>query len=175
MSRSITDRLRRVKLLLLDADGVLTDGNIIYNDAGSEIKAFNVKDGLGIRLLMTAGIQVGIVTGRSSAALRQRCKDLGIDLLFDGVRDKAALLDSISEQTGICAEDMAFAGDDLPDLPIMRRVGFSFAVADAHRIVRDLADMVTDERGGRGAVRQICEAILDAQGLWEKVTERFLI
>jgi 3-deoxy-D-manno-octulosonate 8-phosphate phosphatase (KDO 8-P phosphatase) len=164
-----------VKLLLLDADGVLTDGSIIYNDAGSEIKTFNVKDGLGIRMLTESGIPVGIVTGRSSAALRRRCEDLGINLLFEGIRDKAALPDIISEHTGIIAELMAFAGDDLPDLPIMKRVGFSIAVADAHPMVRDLADMVTEARGGRGAVRQVCEAILNAQGLWEKVTARFLL
>lgn len=171
----MSDKLRRVKLLLLDADGVLTEGGIIYTDVGTEIKAFNVKDGLGIRMLISAGIRVGIVTGRSSTALRRRCQDLGIDLLFEGVNDKAALLNAISEQTGISAEDTAFVGDDLPDLPIMKRVGFSVAVADAHRILRENADMVTKARGGRGAVRQICEAILNSQGLWEKVTERFFL
>ncbi len=175
MSLRYDDKLRRVKLLLLDADGVLTDGSIIYNNADSEIKAFNVKDGLGIRLLTAAGIPVAIVTGRSSAALRRRCEELGIDLLFEGIRDKAALLDTISEQTGVNAELMAFVGDDLPDLPIMKRVGFSVAVADAHRMVQEQADMVTEARGGSGAVRQVCEAILNAQGLWEKVTERFLL
>jgi len=165
----IENKLKKIKLLLLDVDGVLTDGSIIYNDNSEETKVFNVKDGLGIRLLIEAGISIGIITGRSSKALCHRCKNLGITMVFDGVRDKAAVLDIISEQTGIYPEEMAFIGDDLPDLPIMRNVELSIAVADSHKVVLERACMVTSAKGGAGAVREVCEAILKTQGLWDKI------
>ena len=168
------DKLKRIKLLLLDVDGVLTDGNIVYNDTGAEIKAFNAKDGLGIKMLMGAGIEVGIVTGRASRALLHRCDNLGISLIFDQVRDKTGVLEVISKEKGVEAEHIAFVGDDLVDIPLMKRVGLSVAVADAHETVLEHADMVTSAQGGDGAVREVCEAILKAQGLWEKVLERFL-
>ena len=168
------DKLKRTKLLLLDVDGVLTDGSIIYSDSGAETKVFNVKDGLGIKLLMKAGVQVGIVTNRTSKTLNHRCNNLGISLIFDGVRDKASVLELISKQTGLPAEDIAFVGDDLIDLPLLRRVGLSIAVADAHETVIENVDMVTSAKGGAGAVREICEAILKAQGLWDKILERYL-
>ncbi|HUV59649.1 MAG TPA: HAD-IIIA family hydrolase [Desulfatiglandales bacterium] len=168
------NKLKRIKLLLLDVDGVLTDGCIIYNDNGAETKIFNVKDGLGIKLLMEAGIQVGIVTGRTSKALYHRCNNLGISLIFDGVHEKTSVLELISEQTGLLAEEIAFVGDDLPDLPLLRRVGLSIAVADAHETVIENVDMITSAKGGAGAVREICEAILKAQGFWNKILERYL-
>jgi 3-deoxy-D-manno-octulosonate 8-phosphate phosphatase (KDO 8-P phosphatase) len=167
------NKLKRTKLLLLDVDGVLTDGSIIYNDSGAETKVFNVKDGLGIKMLMKAGIQVGIVTGRTSKALYHRCNNLGISLIFDGVRDKPSVLELISKRTGLPAEDIAFVGDDLIDLPLLKQVGLSIAVADAHETVIENVDMVTSKKGGAGAVREVCEAILKAQGLWSKVLEYF--
>jgi 3-deoxy-D-manno-octulosonate 8-phosphate phosphatase (KDO 8-P phosphatase) len=168
------NKLKDTKLLLLDVDGVLTNGSIVYHDDGSETKVFNVKDGLGIRLLMQTGIQVGIVTGRRSEALSHRCRDLGIDLVFDNVRDKAAILDTIINETGIDPEQMAFIGDDLPDVPVMRRVGLSIAVGDAHEMVVHRADMVTGAIGGGGAVREVCESILKAKRLWQTALEGFL-
>ena len=168
------DKLKRIKLLLLDVDGVLTDGKIVYDDTGAEIKAFNAKDGLGIKMFMGAGIEVGIVTGRASRALLHRCDNLGISLIFDQVRDKTGVLEVISKEKGVGAEHIAFVGDDLVDIPLMKRVGLSVAVADAHETVLEHADMVTSAQGGAGAVREVCEAILKAQGLWEKVLERFL-
>jgi len=129
---------------------------------------------LGIRMLMDAGIEVGIVTGRTSRALRHRCDNLGISLVFDQVRDKTDVLEVISKQKGVGAEHIAFVGDDLLDIPLMKKVGLSVAVADAHETVVEHADMVTDAQGGAGAVREVCEAILKAQGLWEKVLARFL-
>ncbi len=170
---NLREKLSSVRLLLLDVDGVLTDGGILYQADGTEIKCFHAKDGLGIRLLMESGIQVGIVTGRSSEALVHRCRNLGITLVFDGIRDKGGVLEDIIHQTGLRAEEIAFAGDDLPDIPLMRRVGFSAAVADAHEAVRQVADMVTIREGGRGAVREICEAILKARGAWEEIVEGF--
>lgn len=165
------DRLKRISLLLLDVDGVLTTGEVIYGDDGRETKVFNVRDGLGIRMLMQAGVRVGIVTGRRSMALVHRCSNLGIDLLEDGVRDKAAALAHILRTTGTTAAHTAFVGDDLPDLPIMRRVGVPIAVADAHERVRAIAQWTTHANGGCGAVREISECILKARGDWEALIE----
>jgi 3-deoxy-D-manno-octulosonate 8-phosphate phosphatase (KDO 8-P phosphatase) len=168
-----SENLKHIHLLLLDVDGVLTDGGIIYNDDGSETKIFNAKDGLGLRLVMEAGIKVGIVTGRKSKALYHRCADLGIQYLFDGVQDKAEMLEKIVDQTGVVSTNTAYMGDDLPDLSLMKKVGLSITVADAHKIVREKADWITSSAGGRGAVREVCEALLIARGLWEKITARF--
>ena len=169
----LLEKLKHIQLLLLDVDGVLTDGSIIYNDDGSETKIFNARDGFGLKLVMSAGIKVGIVTGRSSQALHRRCDNLGIDLLFDGVKDKAQMLEEIVAQTGIATEHTAFVGDDLPDLPIMKLAGLSIAVGDAHEIVRQKADWTTRARGGQGAVREVCEALLTARGLWDEIVERY--
>jgi len=165
--------LPSIKLLLLDVDGVLTTGQVVYSDSGEEIKAFGAKDGFGLRMAMDNGIQVGIVTGRSSNALLHRCRNLGIDLVFDNVSDKAARLPDITSQTGIKAEQMAFIGDDLPDIPPMREVGLAVAVADAAPEVIAAADMVTAAKGGCGAVREICEKLLKARGVWESILERY--
>jgi len=167
-----TDRLKQVRLMLLDVDGVLTAGEIIYSDSGEQLKVFSVKDGLGIRLLQEAGIKVGIVTGRSGRALQHRCQNLGIDLVFDGVKDKAQALAQATERTGVLPEHTAFIGDDLPDLAIMKRVGLAVAVADAHAMVRQAAHFTTSAAGGKGAVRETCEAILKAQSLWDELVDR---
>jgi len=167
----IVNKLKDIKLLLLDVDGVLTDGSITYNDKGQETKQFNVKDGFGIKVLMSVGIQLGIVTGRRSKALTHRCNDLGISLVFDGISDKASVLDEIQQRTGISADNTAFVGDDIPDLALMRRIGVSIAVADAHENVRAYADWVTSAPGGAGAVREVCEAILKSQGIWDNILE----
>jgi len=169
----VSNKMKDIKLLILDVDGVLTDGSIIYDGNGVETKVFSVKDGLGIRLLMEAGINLCIATGRSSNALNNRCENLGIVHIFDGVSDKAAVLDLILDRVGVSAHEVAFIGDDLPDLALMQMVGLSIAVADAHKTVLENADMVTSAKGGAGAVREACEAILKAQGLWENILERF--
>ncbi|MDY6790781.1 MAG: HAD-IIIA family hydrolase [Thermodesulfobacteriota bacterium] len=169
----LENNLKKINLLLLDVDGVLTDGSIIYNDRGEEIKIFNVKDGLGIRLLIEAGIKVYIITGRKSDALKHRCKNLGIDHVFEGVTDKSSLLELIFKQTGSTSEETAFIGDDLMDLSIMNMVDTPIAVADAHHLVIKKASIVTTAKGGQGAVREISEAILKAKGLWEKIIKRY--
>lgn len=166
------DQLIDIQLVLLDVDGVLTAGEIIYGDNGEQLKIFNVKDGLGIRMLKAAGIGVGIVTGRTGGALQHRCRNLGIDLVFDGVRDKTKTLDDIVGRTGIAADHIAFIGDDLPDLPVMKRVGLAVAVADAHESVRQAAHIITRLPGGRGAVREISDAILKAQNKWTTIVEK---
>jgi 3-deoxy-D-manno-octulosonate 8-phosphate phosphatase (KDO 8-P phosphatase) len=164
--------LKQISLLLLDVDGVLTTGQVIYNDAGQETKVFDARDGLGLRLLMEAGIPVGIITGRRSMALVHRCNNLGITLLKDGVRDKAAALAAILEETGLSAPQTAFVGDDLPDLPVMRRVGVPIAVGDAHELVKQAAAWTTRAGGGCGAVREISEGILKARGEWDLLIKR---
>lgn len=165
-------QLKHIELVLLDVDGVLTTGQIIYDDAGSETKVFHVRDGLGIRMLLEAGVQVGIVTGRRSMALIHRCENLGLTLVRDGVRDKAAALTEILKETGVSAAHTAFVGDDLPDLPIMRKVGVPVAVGDAHERVKDAAVLTTRAKGGCGAVRELCERILTVRGDWEALIER---
>lgn len=164
--------LKQISLLLLDVDGVLTTGQVIYNDAGQETKVFDVRDGLGIRMLKEAGIEVGIVTGRRSMALVHRCRNLNINLLKDGIHDKASALEEILQKTGIPASATAFVGDDLPDLPILKKVGVPIAVNDAHELVKQTAVVVTRAKGGCGAVREISERILQARGDWETLTER---
>lgn len=162
-----TDKRERIRVLLLDVDGVLTSGEIVYTDTGAETKAFNVRDGLGIRLLMGAGVTVGIITGRRSGALLHRCADLGIEMIYDGVRNKGAIIDAVISRTGAETDEIAFAGDDLPDIPLLKKVGLAIAVADAHDAVKQVADWVTKKNGGHGAVREICESILAAKGLLE--------
>ena len=169
-----TNKLKQIQLLLLDVDGVLTDGSIIYNDKNEETKVFNVKDGLGIRLLMDSGIKVGIVTGRSSGALNHRCKNLGITMIFHGIQDKVKVLDEILKTDNITSDEIAFAGDDLPDLPLMKKVGLSIAVNDAHEVVQHHADMITFNKSGAGAVREISEAILKAKGIWQKIVDYYI-
>ena len=171
--KALPEKLKAIQLLLLDVDGVLTDGSIIYSDEDSETKVFNVKDGFGLKLVMAAGIKVGLVTGRTSKALHRRCRDLGIRYIYDGVQQKAQLLDKIVTETGVAADNTAFIGDDLPDLPLMRRVCLSIAVADAHELVRDYSDWVTSAPGGRGAVREVCDALLKTRGDWEKLMAKF--
>jgi 3-deoxy-D-manno-octulosonate 8-phosphate phosphatase (KDO 8-P phosphatase) len=165
-------RLKGIQMLLLDVDGVLTTGEIIYTDSGEQIKIFNVKDGLGIRMLKEAGIQVGVITGRKGKALRHRCQNLGLTLVFDGARDKIKAMKKIAGETGIPLESMAFIGDDLPDLSVMQKAGLAVAVADAHEMIRHIAHVTTRAKDGRGAVREICEAILKAQNKWDDLIDR---
>jgi len=170
MSESL---LAKIKLLLLDVDGVLTDGSIYFDHQGEEIKAFNSKDGLGLRLLMDAGIQVGIITARNSKALQHRCDNLGIELVFQGIHNKATALTQIIDRSGFRPEEMAYVGDDLLDLPMFVRVGVAIAVADAHPCVVEKADIVTTAKGGVGAVREVCDAILSEKGLWDDLLAQY--
>lgn len=166
--------LARVRLLALDVDGVLTDGRIILGSNRQEFKAFDVKDGLGLKLLMDSGVQVGVITGRTSAAIEWRCRELGIDAVHSAVADKAQSITAMCKKYGLAPSSAGFIGDDLPDLPAMRRVGLAIAVADAHPQVKAAAHIVTQAAGGCGAVREICEALLAAQGRWQAILERFL-
>ncbi len=166
-------RLEGIRLLLLDVDGVMTDGRIIYDDREGEIKAFDVKDGHGIKLLQRAGIRVGIITGRQSAVVDRRANELGIELVYQGAKDKLAPFMDILLKTGLTAEQVAYVGDDLPDLPILRRVGFAATVADAVAEIKPHVHYVTQNGGGRGAVREICDLLLKETGRWELVAARY--
>lgn len=168
----VNDTLKQIQMVLLDVDGVLTAGEIIYSDNGDQVKIFNVKDGIGIRLLKEAGLQVGIITGRQGKALRHRCLNLGIDLVFDGIKDKTKALEEVTQRTGVAPSAIAYVGDDLPDIPVMKIVGLAVAVADAHELVKECAHFVTKAPGGRGAVREISEAILKAQDRWDELIHR---
>lgn len=169
----MTADLAKIKLLLLDVDGVMTDGRIIYDNDGGETKAFDVKDGHGLKLVQRAGIQVGIITGRQSAIVDRRAAELGIGLVYQGVKDKSVPFKEILEKFALKADEIAYVGDDIVDLPVMRQVGFSATVADAVDDVKTFADMVTKRPGGRGAVREICDFLLRESGRWAAVTNHY--
>jgi 3-deoxy-D-manno-octulosonate 8-phosphate phosphatase (KDO 8-P phosphatase) len=162
-----------IRLLLLDCDGVLTDGGVTWTEDGIEQKTFNIRDGLGIKLWQRAGGQVGIITGRSSRVVQWRATELGIDFVRQGVGDKVAVAQELLKSSGLDWPQAAFIGDDLPDLPVILRVGLGVAVADAAAEVRAAADLVTHCPGGRGAVREMVERILQAQGVWSDLISRY--
>jgi 3-deoxy-D-manno-octulosonate 8-phosphate phosphatase (KDO 8-P phosphatase) len=157
-----------VRLLALDADGVLTDGSIMLDDHGVETKRFHVRDGQGITCWIKMGFQIAVITRRSGAALQHRCRELGITRIVQGCQDKSAALDQLIADTGIPAAHIAYIGDDWPDMPALRRVGFPIAPADADPRVRQLASLVTSKPGGHGAVREAIEHILAAQNLLDQ-------
>jgi 3-deoxy-D-manno-octulosonate 8-phosphate phosphatase (KDO 8-P phosphatase) len=159
-----TDAASRVRLLVLDVDGVLTDGRLYYGARGETLKVFHVRDGLGVKLLGAAGVTVAVISGRRSGMTGRRCRELGIRHLFQGVEDKLAAFHRLRERLGLASGACACVGDDLPDIPLMREVGLAFAVADAHPRARSAAQIVTSLPGGQGAVREVCDYLLDARG-----------
>ncbi|MBI4378015.1 MAG: HAD hydrolase family protein [Nitrospinae bacterium] len=174
MSSGVVKKAKRIKLLIMDVDGVLTDGRIVIDDRGRELKFFDVKDGHGIALAHRAGLITAIISGRNSGVVDIRAKELGIKIVYQNSIDKIKSYESILKKTGLKDGDVAFIGDDIVDLPLMRRVGLSIAVADAVSNVKDAADMVTEKKGGRGAVREAIEFILDAKGLWKKICREYV-
>jgi 3-deoxy-D-manno-octulosonate 8-phosphate phosphatase (KDO 8-P phosphatase) len=164
-------RLGALRLLVLDVDGVLTDGGLWTTEAGEVIKRFDVRDGLGIRLLQQAGIEVAWLSGGKSGATEQRASYLGIRHVLTGVKDKPAALLALQQSLGLPRDGMAFVGDDLNDLAVRPAVGLLIATADAVRPLRRRADWVLDRNGGDGAVRRLCEAILRARGEWRELAD----
>ena len=160
-------RTADLKLLVLDVDGVLTDGRITINERGEEFKSFDVKDGLGLRLLMEAGVDVIIITGRKSKSVAYRAEELGIREVYQGVKNKSALFADLLKRKRLEKEQVCCMGDDLPDLPLFQLSGISVAVADAVSEVRNEASFITKNRGGNGAVREVCDMILKAQQRWQ--------
>ncbi len=167
------DKLKNIKLLLLDVDGVMTDGGIIYDGNGLETKVFNVKDGHGIKMLQRHGIEVGIITGRTSKVVDIRAKELGIELVYQGALKKLVSYEDIKLKTGLFDSQIAYIGDDVIDVPVMRRVAFAAAPPDALPEARNAASYVTSCGGGRGAVREVCDLILKGLGLWDEVVTRY--
>jgi 3-deoxy-D-manno-octulosonate 8-phosphate phosphatase (KDO 8-P phosphatase) len=166
-------KLKSIKLLILDVDGVLTDGKVIYTDSGEEIKRFDAQDGHGLKLLMRSGIAVVLLTGRESKAVLHRAHDLGIKDVYQKALNKIEIYESILRKKDLTDKEVGFVGDDLVDIPVLRKVGFSAAVPDAVPEVKEIVDYITTHKGGEGAVREVCELILKAQDTWEAVTEKY--
>lgn len=157
------DAAARVRLLVLDVDGVLTDGRLYYGARGEALKVFHVRDGLGLKLLANAGITVAVISGRRSGMTARRCRELGVRHLLQGVEDKLAAFHRLRGRLGMSSGVCACVGDDVPDVPLMREVGLSFAVADAHPQARSAAHLTTLAAGGMGAVREVCDYLLEAR------------
>jgi 3-deoxy-D-manno-octulosonate 8-phosphate phosphatase (KDO 8-P phosphatase) len=161
---NIQSKAKKIKLLLLDVDGVLTDGSIILDGKGNELKAFHVRDGHGIKMAQRAGIIIGIITGRKAEVVNIRAKELGIQEVHQGTHDKEAVYDSIISKYGLHDDDVAYMGDDIVDLDIFKRTGFAVTVADADPATKPFVDLITKAAGGKGAVRELINIILKHQG-----------
>jgi 3-deoxy-D-manno-octulosonate 8-phosphate phosphatase (KDO 8-P phosphatase) len=167
-------RAARVRLMIFDVDGVLTDGTLYYSERGDELKAFNIRDGQGMRMLAGTGVRLAIISGRRSPALAQRAANLGIDLLYQGIDDKLGAFGELTARLGLSPEACGFVGDDLIDLPILTRCGFAASVADGAPEVLSRVHYVTRAAGGRGAAREVCELIMGAQGTLDGALSRYL-
>jgi YrbI family 3-deoxy-D-manno-octulosonate 8-phosphate phosphatase len=170
----IIEAAKKIKLIAFDVDGVLTDGKISYTSSGEELKSFDVRDGHAIKMAFRAGLTVAIITGRESPMVQRRCGELGIELLFQGIRDKNLALGDLMESTGYEASQIAFMGDDVVDLPVMISVGLGCSPSDAAEEVRQRSDLVTKAPGGNGAARELVFIILQAQGLFEGLMAHYI-
>ena len=172
--QDILARAARIKLVIFDVDGVLTDGSLFIGDDGQEYKAFNSKDGHGMRMLQTAGVTIAIITGRVSKVVEYRMKELGIEHVYQGKRQKLPAYEELLQETGLSHAQIAYVGDDMVDLPVMCKVGLSVAVQDAHTLVKKHAHWITEHNGGRGAGRDVCELILEAHGKLQPMLNSYL-
>lgn len=171
--RALLDRAKDIRLLILDVDGVLTDGSIILDNNGNELKAFHVRDGHGIKMLQKAGIEIAIITGRKSEVVERRAAELGIQYVYQGALKKAVAYEDLRVKTGISSSSIACIGDDIVDIPLLRRVALPVAVADATEETKATAVYVTKACGGRGAVREVCDLILKATGKWDELFDAY--
>ena len=169
----IIEKVRRIKLLILDIDGVMTDGRIIYSIYGDELKFFDVQDGFGITLLNRAGIKSVIITAKKSRIVKLRARDMKVAKAYQGYSDKLAAFNKILKAFKIGPDDICFIGDDLIDLPVLKRVGLAIAVPNAVEEVKNCAHYITSKMGGRGAVREICDLILKSQNKWDLATSKY--
>ncbi|WP_255988564.1 3-deoxy-manno-octulosonate-8-phosphatase KdsC [Chitinolyticbacter albus] len=170
----MTEQARAVRMMIFDIDGVMTDGSLYYTDAGEELKAFNSLDGHGLRMLASTGVKLAIITGRQSRLVEHRARNLQIDYLYQGAHDKLATFHELLTEAGLSAEQCGYVGDDVIDLPVMRRVAFAVAVPDAPELVRENAHYITRQGGGRGAVRETCELVMREQGTLDGVLAQYL-
>jgi len=173
MEQSLIDKIKKIKVLLLDVDGVLTDGRIIYDSRGRDSKFFDVHDGMGVYLLKKCGIPAVLITAKGSRAIKPRAKDMRVDIVFEDVSPKTSVLEKICKIYKVTAQELCFVGDDLVDLCLMKKVGFPVAVANAAREIKNVAAYVTAKNGGRGAVRELAELILKNQGKWEEALKAY--
>ena len=174
MNEQLLQRARGVRLAIFDVDGVLTDGKLYFLPEGGEFKTFNTLDGHGIKMLIASGVQTAIISGRSSPVVERRAANLGIQHLIQGREDKLVVLEQLLGELGLGYEEVAYLGDDLPDLPVIRRVGLGMAVASADAFVRQHAHGITSAAGGAGAAREFCELIMRAQGTLEQAQAAYL-
>jgi 3-deoxy-D-manno-octulosonate 8-phosphate phosphatase (KDO 8-P phosphatase) len=170
---TLLERARKTRLLMMDVDGVLTDGRIIQDSHGHELKVFDVKDGHGIVMAHRAKLRTALISGRASETITRRAQELGIELVFQKIWNKLEVYEKILEETQFTPDQVAYIGDDLVDIPLLRRVGLAVAVADAVDEVKAAAHLVTQRPGGQGAVRELIELILRAQGHWDTLLERY--
>ena len=169
---SLSEKAKKIRLVVFDVDGVLTDGGLVLGESGNEYKIFHVRDGQGLVMLKESGVKIAVITSRSSKIVAERMVALGIEYVLQGQNDKGRALIDLMAKLGISGEQTAYVGDDFIDLPAMRLVGLAIAVADAHPRVREQADWTTDLRGGRGAAREVCELIMQTQGTLQPVIQR---
>lgn len=174
MDQTIQSRAANIKLLLMDCDGVLTDGHLWVLEHDGDQKAFFAHDGLGIELLHRGGLKSGVISGRLSGALERRARGLGMTYLKLGFEDKAQVFADVIVEAGVAEQEVAYVGDDLNDIPLMRRAGLAVAVADASEETKAYAHYVTRLNGGNGAVREVCELILKSQGLWADLIAKYV-
>ncbi len=172
--QDIIERAARIRLVIFDVDGVLTDGSLFLGDGGEEYKAFHSRDGHGMKMLRECGVEIGIITGRSSDVVRHRMASLGIVHVYQGQHDKRVAYETLKTQLHLTDEAIAYVGDDVVDLPVMGLVGLAVAVQDAHALVKKHAHWQTPHGGGRGAARDICELIMEAQGKLDAMLRQYL-
>ena len=172
--QDIREKAAEIRLIVFDVDGVLTDGSLYIGDDGQEYKAFNSKDGHGMVMLRQSGVEIAIITGRSSEVVRIRMASLGIEHVFQGKRQKLPAYEELKQATGLSDEQIAYVGDDVVDLPVMTRAGLAIAVQDAHALTKQHAHWVTPSGGGRGAAREVCEMIMDAQDSLQPALQAYL-
>jgi 3-deoxy-D-manno-octulosonate 8-phosphate phosphatase (KDO 8-P phosphatase) len=165
-------RAAKIKMILMDVDGTLTDGSLLIMPNGEELKSFNVRDGMGVLLAQLSGLQVGIITGKISKSLEKRAEKLKITEVYQGVMEKKLILDSILEKHGLKPDQVAYIGDDLGDLEVIKSAGLAAAVADAHPIIKKNCHYICELPGGKGAVREFIEFIIESQGKWEIIQDR---
>ena len=172
--QDILKKAARIKLVIFDVDGVLTDGSLYLGDDGQEYKAFHSRDGHGMKMLQATGVEIGIITGRTSQVVEHRMAGLGIKHVYQGQLEKLPAFESLCSKLGLDAGQVAFVGDDVVDLPIMLRTGLAIAVRDAHELVKRHAHWQTATAGGRGAARDVCELIMEAQGTLDDQLQKYL-
>ena len=174
LDKEILSKAKQIELVIFDVDGVLTDGGLILGESGNEYKIFHSRDGMGLVMLRESGCHVAVISGRSSGIVSERMTALGIEHVYQGQNDKGKALEGLLDKLSIDAKATAYVGDDLIDLPAMRRVGLAIAVADAHALVIEQAHWTTKENGGRGAAREVCELIMHARGTLDSQIKHYL-